>query len=464
MGMNDAEIDLVVHECQQVVGARVTQVWQPARDRLYLALEGMPFLLLVPRGPFARVHFHRERPPNPQRPFSFQGHLRAHLHGWLTAVERVPGERQLALHFTTGHLMLRLTGRSGGLWWFPAGADRPEASIDGPCDQLAPLAIRPGRPDDPCRFPVLPGPFGASEGAQAFFEHEERVAERAHRRRDTLSRAAAERKRLQRLTAHLLEDVDKGERAASLRRQADALGAALYRVPAGAHRVEVPDLDDGTVWEVSLDPRESPGKNLNRLYERVRRLDTVARRAAERWEVAQRAMDALDGRMARCQQVDAADADFDALRAALPSPRASAKHIAATDWDVWNGPAGAIALVGKNERGNRRLCFQIARANDWWVHARERPGPHVILRVGRHQTPSLETLLAAAQLALGGLRMPLGQAADVHYARANHIRSIPGGAHARVVVRDERVLRVVRAAGPPAGWLCEPARTAEDGD
>jgi predicted ribosome quality control (RQC) complex YloA/Tae2 family protein len=455
MGMNDAEIDVVVLECQRMVGARIMQVWQPMRDRLYLALEDAPFLLMVPRGPFARLHFCRERPRNPRQPYSFQGHLRAHLTGRLVGVHRSAGEREVVLQFTSGRLVLRLTGSSGGLWWFSEGSQRPEASLDGPCDRLPPLPARPDHPTESCRFPVQTSPFGSSEAAQAYFEHEERCAARANRRRSTLAQAAGHRKRVVRLTARLLDDVEKGERAAALRRQADALGAALHLVPPRAHRFVVEDLLDGTPHELSLDPRESPGKHLNRLYERARRLDTVARRATERWEATHHTLNALDRLIACCQTPYATDTDFDALQALLPSPRAQGKWIATSDWDVWHGPGGALALVGKNERGNRRLCCQIARANDWWMHARERPGPHVILRVGKHQSPPLETLLGAAQLTLLGLRMPPGQPADVQYARANQVRMLPGDARARVVVRDERVLRVVRTLGAPDGWLCD---------
>src|SRR5688572_24289717 len=114
--MNEAEIGRVVDELQRLVGVPFGNLWQPSRDRVVLGLTDGTLLAMVPRGPGARLHTVAGRPANPARPFSFQGACRSRLHGPLTALVKVPGERVVRAEFGAARLELRLTGRSGGLW------------------------------------------------------------------------------------------------------------------------------------------------------------------------------------------------------------------------------------------------------------------------------------------------------------------------------------------------------------
>ncbi|MGC9372422.1 MAG: NFACT family protein, partial [Thermovirgaceae bacterium] len=64
---------------------------------------------------------------------------------------------------------------------------------------------------------------------------------------------------------------------------------------------------------------------------------------------------------------------------------------------------GAFVLVGRNERGNRHVTFDLAKGNDIWLHARDVPGSHVVLRRldGKESSfsPDDRRLLFAASLA-----------------------------------------------------------------
>ena len=57
---------------------------------------------------------------------------------------------------------------------------------------------------------------------------------------------------------------------------------------------------------------------------------------------------------------------------------------------------GFTVLVGKNNLQNDRLSFKIANKNDIWLHVKDIPGSHVIIR---DSDPDEQTLLEAAQLA-----------------------------------------------------------------
>ena len=57
---------------------------------------------------------------------------------------------------------------------------------------------------------------------------------------------------------------------------------------------------------------------------------------------------------------------------------------------------GTTVLVGKNNLQNDRLSFKIANKNEIWLHVKDIPGSHVVIR---STNPSEDTILEAAQLA-----------------------------------------------------------------
>ncbi len=456
--MNESELAAVVDDLQSVVGAAFQNIWQPARDRVVLGLSDGTNLLLVPRGPLARLHPVRRRPKNPPRPFSFQGAGRSRLRGPLRAIEKTPGERAVTFRFVGTELHLRLTGRSGGLWLLQDGA--VVAAYDGPAPEMLPdLPPRPQLVQE-IRFEPIEGSF--ARGADRYFstiERDQRTKERRALVEKRLRRAIG---RANRLVANLERDLDRAEAAPTLRAHADLLAANLHVVPKGADHVVLEGYDGEGPVCVELDPGKPATATLELLYRRARRLDRVADRVLERLEEVeqqladhQRALSTLD--RATLEELEALERTLPALPKGGRAPT-----VRELPWHTWVGPEGERVLVGRNATGNRRLTFQVAKGSDWWMHLRERPGAHLVLPMKRDQTPTLTHLLAAAQIALVHGKIPEGESVDVQYARVRDVRPIPGEL-ARVRIADERVLRVTRDPSELVGWTREDAATSSRG-
>lgn len=448
MGMNDREIALVVESLRELVGESVTGAWQPRRDRVVLGI-GSHRLMLVPRGPWARLHRVHQRPGNPPRPFSFQGALRAHLHGRLQSIEKLANDRVVELRFDSDvRVHLRLTGRSGGLWLLRG--DEILAAYDGPAPASLPdLPSRPPR-DDPPRFrPIWEESW--DDAARRWFEATERrqlLEEKRSRVARGLERAL---QRSLRLRENLDQDLEKAEMAPTMRHQAHLLAANLHRIPKGADQISLPDLDGSgeSVW-IELDPSLTPAANMERLYARARRLDRVGEHVLERMEEIDARILMLRDAISRVPEADA-DTLQEFERLLPPEPRRATAPERRLPWATWTGPGGERVLVGRNEAGNRRLTFQYARGDDFWMHVRGRPGSHVVIPAGRDRPPPLPLLLAAAQIALVAARIPPGASADVQYTRARNVRSIPGEV-GKVRLASEKVLHVTRDPAALVGW------------
>jgi predicted ribosome quality control (RQC) complex YloA/Tae2 family protein len=448
MAIHEEELVRVVADLQRLVGQPVQGVWQPARDRVVIGI-GDELLLLVPRGPHARLHTVRDRPKNPQRPFSFQGACRSRLVGALTALTKTPGDRVVDLQFGGNHLHLRLTGRSGGLWLLEG--DRVVAAFDGPALAALPATSPQPPRSDPPRFTPREGETWDRAAARFFTAEEarQRVQDRRADLERGLRRALA---RDLRLADGLRDDLDKASEAPRLRRMADALAANLHRVPRGADAFPVMDLEDPDLQHVvPLDPGKPASNSLERLYSKARRLDRVGDRVLLHLDEVEKRVAALQDALARLPAVE--DAGLADLERLVPPERARRTPEGGPDrpWTTWTGPRGERVLVGRNEKGNRRLSFQVARGSDYWMHVRERPGAHLIIVMDGRDSPPLDLLLAAAQICLIAAKVPEGSAADVQYTRCRNIRAIPGEG-ARVIVHDEKVLRVTREPAALAAW------------
>lgn len=448
MTLNAAEVHAIVEELKSLEGTFLQGVFQPTRDRLLLGFAGAGHLLLVPRGPFARLHLVSERTASPKQPFSFQGACRAHLGGRLERVSAVPGDRVVDLAFSRGALHLRLTGRGGGLWLLVDG--RVVAAYDGPAtDALPELPVRAPSLAPPRALP--PDGMGWNAWMAERFARAERDSALAARRQE-IARALRRRvDQLERLAEALDADLERCAQAPGLRRMADALAAHLHTVRKGAHLVTLPDLEDPELsLHVPLDPAHPPAFTLNRLYARAGRLDRAADRVLQQLDDTASELASL---RARIVQVDEATPEvLEAWRATLPRATGRARPGPALPWDEWVGPRGERVWVGRNAASNRKLTFQKARGSDWWMHLRDRPGAHLVLPVARGQSPHLPHLLAAAELCLRAARVAEGALAEVQYTQVRHLKSVPGSASAEVLVHEERVLAVRRSPEALQGW------------
>ena len=102
--------------------------------------------------------------------------------------------------------------------------------------------------------------------------------------------------------------------------------------------------------------------------------------------------------------------------------------------------------------------MRIAKGNDLWLHVGGgRPGSHVIIRLPKQKTASLETLLDAAVLAVHFSKARGESRIDVIYTQKKHVRK-PKGLPAGAVVpaqtktitvqrEDDRLRRLLDSAG-----------------
>lgn len=106
---------------------------------------------------------------------------------------------------------------------------------------------------------------------------------------------------------------------------------------------------------------------------------------------------------------------------------------------------GFVALVGTSAKGNARVTFELAGQQDVWLHARQMPGAHVIVRTGGRDLPA-RVLARAAGLAAHFSRGRGAGRVPVDWTLRKYVRKIRGGPAGLVSYVQERTLDVAPRA------------------
>ena len=93
---------------------------------------------------------------------------------------------------------------------------------------------------------------------------------------------------------------------------------------------------------------------------------------------------------------------------------------------------GFHIYVGKNNLQNDQLTFHFAVGNDWWFHAKQAPGSHVIVRTNGVELPDT-TFEEAARLAAYYSSMRGSEKAEIDYVEKKQVKK-PGGGKPGFVV------------------------------
>ncbi len=86
---------------------------------------------------------------------------------------------------------------------------------------------------------------------------------------------------------------------------------------------------------------------------------------------------------------------------------------------------GYHMYVGKNNFQNEELTFKLATGNDWWFHAKKRPGSHVIVKTNGDELPD-RTFEEAARLAAYYSSGREAEKVEIDYIQRKQIKKVAG--------------------------------------
>lgn len=310
----------------------------------------------------------------------------------------------------------------------------------------------------------------------------------------------AEEKKVSRLLGKLSGEQQELEQRETLRKKGELLKVNLGTVPGNARQVLLPDYQGGKV-EVDLDPALSPQENMQRYFNRYKKLKRKSDVFEQKLAFEQNRLRSVAAAMESALHTPLLDLShppssfietldqrfFDRkLRArladALPGPHAGTGSAGPGGLGHGGGAAraggpgrrksggeperrylrftarsGKDILVGRSAADNDHLTVRVARGNDLWFHLEQGGGSHVVLRYRKGEEFLDTDIQDAGILALYFSRARSSGEGTVVYTRRKYVRK-PKGAKPGYVIYHNHKSREVRLDQELLDQLVEPSQ------
>lgn len=236
----------------------------------------------------------------------------------------------------------------------------------------------------------------------------------------------------------------KSESAEEYQKLGELLTAHMHMVKTGDESVTVVDYYDPDQSEmtIELNPNKTPSENAQSYFQTYAKL----KKSKEVVQIEiQKAEDEILYFDRLIQQVETArEEDIEEIREELRE-QGYLKKKPATKGNRKNKPQkpkpesfestdGTLIYVGRNNKQNEYLTNRMANKMDIWLHAKDIPGSHVVIR---DEDPSEDTLFEAAQLAANFSKSSRSSSVPVDYTRIRHVKK-PSGAKPGFVTYDQQ--------------------------
>ncbi len=191
---------------------------------------------------------------------------------------------------------------------------------------------------------------------------------------------------------------DKSE-PENLERLGNTVLANLNRITKGMTSVTLTDPYGAGEIEVELDAALDGPANARRFFKRAKKLRSASKLAEERFSSLRNRLEKITTERDKVANIDDIS-DLKKIATKYVKIKASARD--ADDEEKfprrYKSVSGLDIIVGRNDRENDELV-RWARKNDFWLHAQNIGGSHVILRAPGKQPPDRKSIELAATIA-----------------------------------------------------------------
>ena len=234
-----------------------------------------------------------------------------------------------------------------------------------------------------------------------------------------------------------------------LRQLGDIVTANLHRITKGQTSLTAEDFYDEEMKtvDIPLSPILSPQQNAAKFYKDYARMKTAEKELTRQIALGQQELSYLESVLEALGRAQT-EAELEEIRQELQAGgyvRADAARKRMRQSKLpplrFESTDGYPIYVGRNNRQNDELTFQLARKDDIWLHAQKVHGSHVIISCGGTVPPD-NTVTQAAQLAAHYAESVGGQNIPVDVTPVKQVKKIPGGKPGMVIYHTYRTVIV----------------------
>lgn len=280
-----------------------------------------------------------------------------------------------------------------------------------------------------------------NEALELFYSSRDRAERLKQRKADltkVLGNAADRCSRKLSIQQQALRDVADRDR---LKLFGELITANIYCMPENAKSVSLLNYysEKGDSVEIPLDENLKPQENAQRYFRKYSKAKSTFENTSRQIEETRRELDYLESvsqMLDNCntlQEIDEVREELAEQGFMVRRKKVAVKRKAALSEPLrFKSSDGLEILVGKNNRQNDLLTLKTASSNDIWLHTKNIPGSHVIIRKTGKEIPE-SALKEAALLAAWHSKARMSSNVPVDYTAVKNVNK-PSGAKPGMVI------------------------------
>ena len=269
--------------------------------------------------------------------------------------------------------------------------------------------------------------------------------ERVHQRTADLRKSISIKlERLYHKQKKIEKELRDADNADEFKVKGELLTSYIYMIQKGMESVEVANFYDPNYSNIriSLNKNLTPSENAQKYFKKYNKLKTAKIELTSQIAICNEEIEYLENIMLgieNCENLEELNDIKDEL-IKLGYAKAPFRYKAKKDIDPTTKPNqftssdGFKILVGKNNKQNDYLTLRIADPEDLWMHTKNIPGSHVIIKCAGKEVPD-NTLLEAATLAAYFSKARLSSQVPVDYTMKKHVKK-PSGSKPGMVIYE----------------------------
>ena len=303
------------------------------------------------------------------------------------------------------------------------------------------------------QFADLPAEHGEMSAVlDSFYTHHDRILQIQAKQQSLLTVVNREINRLKNKLPKYQQSLSQAEKADNYRIYGDLLTANMYRLQKGMKKIELENYYSAESEKVivELDPQKTPAENAQAYFKKYVKAKKTVEAVKHQLIQAEQELDYLEGVESSIRYAESLT-DLEEIHIELAAQgyakpindkkKKDKKRRDKPQPLCYQSSDGITILVGKNNRQNDYLTLRLAKPEDIWLHTKDIPGSHVVIKTESQTVPST-TLEEAAVLAAYHSKAQHSSKVPVDYTLIKHVHK-PNGAKPGMVIYENQQTVIV---------------------
>ena len=238
------------------------------------------------------------------------------------------------------------------------------------------------------------------------------------------------------------KELIESENAQIYKIKGELITSYIYMIEKGMESVEVAnfyDLEYKNI-KISLNTNFTPSENAQKYFKKYNKLKTAKKEITSQMEITKEEIDYLENIMLSIENCENLAELMDIREELGKVGYIRSKNNSKKETKLTTKPHEFVSsngfkiLVGKNNKQNDHLTLKVASNEDIWMHTKNIPGSHVIIKTEGKEVPD-ETIFEGAMLAAFFSKSKMSSQVPVDYTKKKNVKK-PNGAKPGMVIYD----------------------------